>query len=358
MPAYAAPRPKSVTIGARQVGPGHPVYVVAELSGNHNGSLDRALATVGAAAAAGVDAVKLQTYTADTITLRSKDPAFTVPGSGPWSGRTLWDLYDEAHTPWEWHEPLFREARKHKLDVFSTPFDDTAVEFLSALDVVAFKVASFEMMDDLLLRAIAVRNRPVIVSTGMATLEEIAHARETLVRGGANELIFLKCTSGYPAPDEELNLSSIPVLEAATACPVGLSDHSLGLSASVTAVALGACLVEKHLTLSRADGGVDSHFSLEPEEFAALVLEIRRTEAMLGTPGFGPTASEKDNIVFRRSLYVVRPTAAGEPFTTENVRSIRPGYGLAPKFADIVFASRARRDIDAGTPLAWSDLAG
>lgn len=346
----------TVFLGAKEVGPGHPAYIIAELSGNHNGSLDRALETVRAAAKAGADAIKLQTYTADTMTLRSSDPSFIVPGSGPWGGRTLYDLYEEAHTPWDWHPKLFEEARKFGIDIFSTPFDSTAVAFLADLGVIAYKIASFEVTDDPLLRAVAARGRPVIISTGMANLEEIVHARDVLLKGGASEIIFLRCTSSYPAADNSMLLSTIPLLEEVVGFPIGLSDHSLGTVASVVAVSLGACLIEKHFTLSRADGGVDSHFSLEPAEFADLVRDVRRAEAMLGKPGFGAGATEEGNIVFRRSLYAVQNIREGEQLSPKNVRAIRPGFGLSPRFADVVLGLKASRDIPLGTPLAWELL--
>jgi N-acetylneuraminate synthase len=351
-------RPAHVRIGSRSIGPGHPAYIIAELSGNHNGSRERALATVRAAAETGADAIKLQTYTADTMTIPSDDPSFVVPGDGPWGGRTLYALYEEAHTPWDWHPALFAEAARCGLDIFSTPFDPTAVDFLAELGVVAYKVASFEMTDDPLLRAIAAKNKPVIISTGMASLEEIAHAREVLTQAGAREIVFLKCTSSYPAPDDAMRLATIPLLGAVTGCPVGLSDHSTGTTAAVVAVALGACVIEKHFTLSRADGGVDSHFSLEPAEFSALVRDVRRAEAMIGTPAFGLGAAEEGNIAFRRSLYAVAPITAGERLSAENVRAIRPGFGLSPRYADILLGSRASRDIAPGTPLSWDDVTG
>jgi pseudaminic acid synthase len=356
--AHRSGRPNPISIGGRLVGPGQPAYLVAELSANHNGSLERALATVRAAAKAGADAIKLQTYTADTLTIRSDHPSFVVGGSGPWSGRTLYDLYQEAHTPWSWHAPLFEEAKKHGLAIFSTPFDDTAVDFLDSLGVMTFKIASFELPDDALLRKVASRGKPVIVSTGMASLEEIAHASDTLHKAGCDDLIFLKCTSSYPAPDDSMNLATIPLLETVTDCPAGLSDHSSGTTAPVVAIALGACLIEKHFTLSRSDGGVDSHFSLEPAEFAGMVKEVRRAEALLGRPTFGVGSAEEGNVVFRRSLYATRRIAAGERLSRENVRSIRPGYGLPPRYADIVLSSRASRDIPAGTPLSWADIQG
>jgi len=343
----------TVRIGGRPVGPGHPAYIVAELSGNHNGSLDRALASVRAAAEAGADAIKLQTYTADTLTIDSDRPEFVVGGSGPWGGRTLHALYEEAHTPWAWHAPLFEEARRCGIDIFSTPFDITAIELLESLGAPAHKVASFELVDDQLLRQVAATGKPIIISTGMATLEELAHALAVLRKAGASELIVLKCTSSYPAPDDSMHLSTIGTLAQVSGCPVGLSDHSMGTTAPVVAVALGACFVEKHFTLSRADGGVDSHFSLEPAEFAALVRDVRRAEAMIGTPRFGGGTAEEGNIVFRRSLYVVEDIPAGGTLTTRNLRSIRPGYGLPPSLLDQMLGRRVRRDVARGTAMSW-----
>jgi N-acetylneuraminate synthase len=342
----------------RPVGRSLPTYLVAELSGNHNGSLDRALETVRAAERSGADAIKLQTYTADTMTLRSSDPMFVVGGEGPWAGKTLYDLYEEAHTPWEWHKPLFKEAKKIGIDIFSTPFDRTAVDFLDSLGVPAYKIASFELTDDSLLAAVAGKGKPVIVSTGMASLEEITHAKQVLVESGAREIIFLHCTSAYPAPDESMGLATIPELERVTGCPVGLSDHSVGTTAPVVAVTLGACLIEKHFTLSRADGGVDSHFSLEPAEFAEMAKDVRRAEAMRGAASFGVGLAEEGNVVFRRSLFVVRDVKAGESFSDQNIRAIRPGYGLSPRHLATALKSRARSDIRAGTPLAWEHLGG
>jgi N-acetylneuraminate synthase len=342
-----------VTIGGRQIGPDEPAYLIAELSGNHNGDFDRAVATIRAAAAAGADAIKLQTYTADTLTIRSDRPDFVVPGSGPWGGRTLYDLYEEAHTPWDWHPRLFEEARRCGVAMFSTPFDDSAVAFLEELGAPAYKVASFELVDDALLRRVAETGKPVILSTGMASLEETAHAVETLRAAGATELVVLRCTSSYPAPDESMNLSTIPVLAATLACPVGLSDHSLGTAAAVVAVSLGACLIEKHFTLSRADGGVDSHFSLEPAEFESLVRDVRRAEAMLGAPTFGAGVAEEGSVVFRRSLYITDDVREGEVLTPRNVRSIRPGFGLSPRYLDVVLGKRVRRAVARGTPVTW-----
>jgi len=343
----------ALQIGNRLVGPGCPAYIVAELSGNHNGSLERALATIRACAAAGADAIKLQTYRPDTMTIESDSPDFVVPGSGPWSGRTLFDLYEEAHTPWEWHERLFAEARACGIEVFSTPFDDTAVELLERLGAPAYKIASFEMIDDALVRTIARTGKPVIVSTGMANLEEITHCASVLRGAGSSQFIFLKCTSSYPAPDDAMNLRSLPLLSAAVGAPAGLSDHSMGTTASIVAVAFGAVLIEKHVTLSRADGGVDSHFSLEPAEFAALVRDVRRAEAMRGEPILGPGVGEEGSIVFRRSLYVVERIEAGDCFTERNVRSIRPGHGLSPRYREEILGKRATRAIARGTPLTW-----
>jgi pseudaminic acid synthase len=343
----------TIQINNSLIGPGHAVYVVAELSGNHNGDLGRALASVRAAAEVGADAIKLQTYTPDTITINSSRPDFVVRGEGPWSGRTLYDLYQEAHTPWEWHPRLFEEAEACGLDIFSTPFDDSAVELLERLHAPAYKIASFELVDDRLLCTVARTGKPVILSTGMATRQEIRHAVEIVRSAGCREPVLLRCTSSYPAPDDAMNLATIPLLAQEAGCLVGLSDHSLGVTAPVVAVALGACLIEKHITLNRRGGGVDSHFSLEPEEFRELVRQVRRTEALIGTPTFGPGAAEEGNAMFRRSLYVVEDVAAGESFTTENVRSIRPGFGLSPRHLDAVLGKRVVRPVVRGTPVSW-----
>ena len=343
-------------IRTSSIGPAAPVYVIAELSGNHNGSLERALATIQAIAKTGASAVKLQTYRPDTITIDASGPDFIVPDGGQWGGRRLFDLYAEAHTPWDWHPRLFDEARSLGLDVFSTPFDDTAVDFLETLDAPAYKVASFELTDDALLRRMAATGKPLIVSTGMASLEEIMHALAVIHAAGGAEVALLKCTSSYPAPDEAMNLAAIPLLATATGCPVGLSDHSMGSTAAVVAVTLGACIIEKHFTLSRADGGVDSHFSLEPDEFAKMVADIRRAQRMIGRSVFTPSDAEAGSLAFRRSLYVVRDVAAGEALTALNVRSIRPGYGLSPRFLSLVLGRAATRDIARGTALDWTHV--
>ena len=343
----------SIAIGRHRVGPGEPCFLVAELSGNHNGDLERAVATVRAAHAAGAHAIKLQTYTPDTLTIDCDRPDFVVPGDGPWSGRTLYHLYREAHTPWAWHRTLFAEARRLGLEIFSTPFDGTAVDLLEELGAPVHKVASFELVDDGLLARIAATGKPVIMSTGMASLEETAHALDVLRGHGCHELIVLKCTSSYPAPDEEMNLATIPLLAAATSCPAGLSDHSLGLVAPVVAATLGAVMIEKHFTLDRAAGGVDSHFSLEPAEFKAMAEAVGRATAMRGRARFGPGLAEEGSFTFRRSLYVVRDVAAGEPLTADNVRSIRPGFGLAPRYLPVVVGRVASRAAVRGTPVTW-----
>lgn len=350
------PMSSSFSVSARSVGPGSPCLVVAELSANHGGSLDRALASVRAAAEAGADAIKLQSYKPDTITIRSNRPEFVVPEGGPWAGRTLDDLYEEAHLPWEWHAPIFAEARRNGLIAFSTPFDHTAVELLESLDSPLYKIASFELVDDDLIRHVASLRKPMIMSTGMANLEEILHAVAVARSGGAEHIVLLRCTSSYPAPDESMQLVTLPALESATGCLVGLSDHSLGTIAGIVAVSLGACVIEKHFTLSRADGGVDSHFSSEPEEFKELVEGVRRAQRMLGEAEFGPGAAEEGSVVFRRSLYVVADVGAGEALTRANVRSIRPGYGLSPKYLDLILGRKATRPIERGTPLDWTHI--
>lgn len=345
-----------IVIGNHTVGAGCPAYLVAELSGNHNGDLGRALQTIHAAAESGADAIKLQTYTADTLTIQSDRPEFVVGGAGPWGGRTLYDLYQEAHTPWEWHPRLFAEARSLGLDIFSTPFDGEAIKLLQHLDAPAYKIASFELVDDRLLRQVAATGKPVILSTGMATLDEVSHATGVLRDAGCADLMLLRCTSSYPAPDAEMNLMTIPLLASTFGCPVGLSDHSLGTGAAVVAVTLGACLIEKHFTLSRSDGGVDSHFSLEPSEFRSLVEEVRRAEAMMGKASFGPGVTEEGNVALRRSLYVVEDVPEGGLFTERNVRSIRPGLGLSPRHLEMIIGRRAARPIGRGTPMKWELL--
>jgi len=341
-------------IDGRPIGPDHPPYVIAEMSGNHNGDLNRALALIDAAKASGADAVKLQTYTADTITIDHDGPGFRLDG-GLWAGRTLHDLYREAHTPWDWHEPLFARAKSLGLTIFSSPFDETAIELLERLDAPAFKIASFEVIDLPLIRRAARSGKPLIVSTGLATLGEIAEAVEAV---GTTPLALLHCVSGYPTPPEDCNLRTIPHLGAAfPGVTAGLSDHSQGIAVAVAAVAMGATIIEKHFTLSRADGGVDSAFSLEPAEFKAMADAVRVARSAMGRVEYGLKPSEVGGRDFRRSLYIVADVAAGEILTPAHVRSIRPGFGMAPKHLPDVLGRRAARALTRGTPLRWDMLA-
>lgn len=344
-----------IRIGGRAVGPQHPPLVIAEMSGNHNQSLDRALELVDAAAAAGAHALKLQTYTADTITM---DTGFVIreEGQSLWEGKNLYRLYEEAHTPWAWHAEIFARARRHGMLAFSSPFDETAVDFLETLDVPAYKIASFENAHWPLLRRVAATGKPVIVSTGAATLAEIDEAVRVLRAAGCRELVLLKCTSTYPASPATTNLRTIPVLAETFGCPVGLSDHTMGVGASVAAVALGASVLEKHFTLRRADGGVDSAFSLEPEELRQLVVETERAHQALGAVQLCVQPSEEKSRLFKRSIYVARPIAAGEEFTPDNLRIIRPGDGLLPRYWDVVLGRHAARALQPGTPLTWDAL--
>lgn len=330
--------------------------IIAEMSANHGQDYERAVDIVHAAKEAGADAIKLQTYTPDTITIDSDRPEFQIGTGTIWQGRKLYDLYAEAYTPWEWQPKLKEVAESIGLDLFSTPFDPTAVDFLEEMGVPCHKVASFEVVDLPLLRKIGATGKPVIMSTGMATLGEIDEAVRTLREAGCTQLALLKCTSAYPAPPEEMNLRTIPHLAEAFNVPAGLSDHTLGIAVPVAAVALGACIVEKHFTLSRDVPGPDSAFSLEPAEFRTMVDAIREAEKALGTVSYDLTEKQKASRVFRRSLYAVRDIAAGETLTKENVRSIRPGYGLAPKHYDEVLGRKAVRDLAKGTPLSWDLL--
>lgn len=329
--------------------------VIAELSANHNGSIERAESILRAAADAGADAVKLQTYTADTLTIPCDNEYFRIKGT-LWEGRTLHDLYQEAHTPWEWTPRLMALAKDLGMDCFSTPFDATAVDFLEKCGVSRYKVASFEVVDIPLLKKIAATGKPVIMSTGMATLDEIDEAVRTLRENGSGELTLLKCTSAYPAPPEEANLRTIPHLAQAFGCKAGLSDHTMGSAVAVAAVALGATVIEKHFTLSRADGGPDGSFSMEPHEFKQMVQDIRTVEMALGGVCYDLTEKQKENKIFRRSLFAVQDIRAGEKFTPENVRSIRPGYGLAPKYLPNILGRVAKCDLANGTPLSWNAI--
>ncbi|HKF06093.1 MAG TPA: pseudaminic acid synthase [Candidatus Sulfotelmatobacter sp.] len=346
-----------IRIGNRMVGPGYPCFTVAELSANHNHDFSRAVRIIEAAKEAGADAIKLQTYTADTITMSSGASQFRVNGGTLWDGNNLYDLYREAFTPWEWQPKLKEVANALGMECFSSAFDSTAVDFLEGMDVPAHKVASFELVDIPLIQKMAKTGKPLVMSTGMATVEEIEEAVRTARGAGATQIALLKCTSAYPAPPEEMNLRTIPELSQRFGVPAGLSDHTLGTAVPVAAVALGACIIEKHLTLSRSDLGPDSAFSLEPEEFKATVDAIRIAESALGTVHFGFSAKEQNSRNFRRSLFVVADVKRGEVFTSENIRSIRPGHGLHTRYLLEILGKTAARDIERGTPLSW-DLVG
>jgi N-acetylneuraminate synthase len=344
----------TIRIGNRLIGPDHPPFVVAEMSGNHNQSLERALEIVEAAAKAGAHGLKLQTYTPDTMTLDLDEGDFHISDPNSlWAGTSLYKLYGEAHTPWEWHEPIFRRCRELGLEVFSTPFDETAVDFLEALNVPCYKIASFENTDLPLIRKVVATGKPVIISTGMASIAELDETVRAARQAGCKELILLKCTSTYPATPENTNVRTVPHLRDLFNVQVGLSDHTMGVGASVAAVALGAVMVEKHFTLARADGGVDSTFSLEPEEMRQLVIETERAWQSLGRISYGASEAEKKSMVFRRSLYVVKDMQAGEAFSAENVRAIRPGFGLPPKYLETVIGKHARTALKRGTALSW-----
>jgi pseudaminic acid synthase len=342
-----------IEIGKRRIGPGNPAYCIAEVSANHNQDFTQAVRIIEAAKNAGADAVKLQTYTADTMTIASDRKEFHIGGGTLWDGRNLHDLYGEACTPWEWQPRLKKVAEDFGMDLFSTAFDATAVDFLEKMGVPAHKVASFELVDIALIQKMARTGKPLIMSTGMASVEEIEEALQTARHAGATEIALLKCTSAYPAPAEEMNLRTIPEMARRFGVPVGLSDHTMGVAAPVAAVALGACIIEKHLTLSRATPGPDSVFSLEPHEFKTMVEAVRTAEKALGEVHFGVSEKEEASRVFRRSLFVVADVKRGETFTEGNVRSIRPGYGLHTRHLGEVLGKRAVRDIERGTPLSW-----
>jgi pseudaminic acid synthase len=344
-------------IDGRAIGPGAPPYLIAELSGNHKGELSRALAMIDAAADAGADAVKLQTYTADTITLKSDAPEFTIRG-GLWDGRTLHDLYQEASTPWDWHPALFEHARGRGITIFSSPFDPTAVDLLERLNAPAYKIASFEITDLPLIRYAAKTGKPLIISTGMASESEIAEAVQAARSAGAGGIVLLRCVSGYPAPAHDYNLAALADMTARFGVPAGLSDHTLDDVTAIAATALGAVVIEKHFTLARADGGPDAAFSLEPQEFARLAQSVRDAHAALGQPVYGAKASEAGNLQFRRSLYFTRDLPAGHVVGKGDVRSVRPGHGLAPKHLDAVMGRRLARPVRYAQPAAWDAFEG
>lgn len=345
----------SFHIGARGIGQDCAPLVIAEMSGNHNQSLDTALAIVDAAAAAGAHALKLQTYTADTMTLDLDEAEFRISDPASlWADTSLYALYQQAYTPWEWHGPIFERARQHGLLAFSSPFDESAIDFLETLDVPAYKIASFENTDLPLIRRAAATGKPLIISTGMATVAELDETVRAARAAGCRDLLLLKCTSTYPAVPSNTHLRTLPHLRELFGCEVGLSDHTMGVGAAVAAVALGATVVEKHFTLDRAAGGVDASFSLEPAELRSLVVETERAWQALGQVHYGPTQAEQKSLVYRRSLYVTQDMAAGDVFSTHNVRAIRPGLGLAPKHFDTVLGRRAKQALPRGTALAWA----
>jgi N-acetylneuraminate synthase len=341
-------------IGRIEIGVVTRPYVIAEMSGNHNQSLDRALAIVDAAAGAGAHAVKLQTYTADTMTLDIEQGEFTIADPDSlWSGQSMHALYQQAHTPWDWHAPIMERAMAHGMACFSSPFDESSINFLETLDVPCYKIASFECIDLPLIRRAAGTGKPLIISTGMATIGEIADAVDTARSGGCKDLVLLKCTSNYPASPENTNVRTIAHMRELFGCEVGLSDHTMGIGAAIAAVAFGATVIEKHFTLSRADGGVDSAFSLEPEELASLVIETERAWQALGEVRYGPTVAEEKARTRRRSLYIAEDLEPGDVLTPTNLRRIRPGHGLAPKFLDVLLGRRVTRAVKRGTPVTW-----
>ncbi len=349
----------SFKIAEREIGINQPPFVIAEMSGNHNQSLERALQIVEAAAAAGAHALKLQTYTAETMTLNLGEGDFLI--SDPkslWAGQNLYNLYEQAHTPWDWHRPIFERARELGMIAFSSPFDETAIDFLESLDAPCYKIASFENTDLPLIRRAAATGKPLIISTGMATVAELDDAVRVAREAGCRDLVLLKCTSTYPATAENTNLRTIPHLRDLFGCQVGLSDHTMGVGVAVASVALGTTVIEKHFTLRRADGGVDSAFSLEPEELARLVVETKQAWQALGSIRYGATAAEQKSLAFRRSIYVARDIRAGETLSKENLRIIRPGFGLPAKYFATVLGMTAQKDLPRGTPLSWSAVQG
>ncbi|PAE19803.1 pseudaminic acid synthase [Bacillus sp. 7504-2] len=338
----------------RRIGNHRRPFIIAEMSGNHNQSLERALEIVEAVAKSGADALKIQTYTADTMTLNLDNPDFLIEDKNSlWAGETLYKLYQKAYTPWEWHEPIFNRARELGLIPFSTPFDETAVDFLEELNVPMYKIASFENNDIPLIKKVASTGKPMIISTGMATISELDETVRTAREYGCKEIILLKCTSTYPASPENSNLLTIPHMRELFGCQVGLSDHTLGTGVAVASVALGATVIEKHFTLSRADGGVDSAFSMEPEEMRTLVIESERAWQSIGRISYGPTEAEEASLKFRRSIYVTKDLKAGEVLSKDNIRVIRPGYGESPKYFDNFIGKKLKVDVQAGTPITF-----
>jgi len=340
----------------RYIGDGEPCFIVAEMSANHNQNYDKAVRIIQAAAESGADAIKLQTYTPDTITINSRDDQFFISKDSTWAGKNLYELYAEAYTPWEWQPKLKTIAEELGLVCFSSPFDYTAIDFLEKLDVPAYKIASFELVDFPLIKYAAKKGKPLIISTGMATREEIEEAVDAVKKTGNSEIVLLKCVSAYPAPPEEMNLRTILDMQKRFECLVGLSDHTLGHEVALAAVVLGACMIEKHFTLSRKDGGPDSSFSMEPDEFKGLVKAIRAVESALGKVSYEPTERESMNKQFRRSLFAVKEIKKGEKFSRNNIRSIRPASGLPPKHYEDIIGMEAARDIKAGSPLTWDDV--
>lgn len=348
---------KTVNIAGKKVGRLYKPFVVAEMSGNHNHLLKRALEIVEEAAKAGVDAVKLQTYTADTMTINLSEGDFFISDPNSlWRGKSLYELYQEAYTPWEWHEPIFRKCKELGLLCFSTPFDETAVDFLESLNVPAYKIASFENADIPLIKKVAATGKPMIVSTGMATLAELDETVRAIKEMGNDQIILLKTTSTYPASPEHTNLLTIPHMRELFDCEVGISDHTMGIGVAIASVALGATVIEKHFTLSRADGGVDSAFSMEPHEMRALVEESEKAWQAMGKVFYGPTEKEKASLKYRRSLYIVKDMKAGEVITKDHLRSIRPGYGLEPKYYDFILGKKVRKNVKKGTAVSWDLL--
>lgn len=343
-------------ISGRKIGPGHEPFIICEISGNHNGSLERALALIDAAADTGCDAIKVQTYTPDTMTIASDRPEFRIKG-GLWDGQLLHDLYGEAYTPYEWHKALFDRANERGVIIFSTPFDETAIDLLESLDAPAYKIASFELTDVNLIESVAKLGKPMIMSTGLANLDEIEQALQVVRDNGNPPVILLHCISAYPAPMNEANVRTVPDLAAKFGVVTGLSDHTMGTAASVASIALGGCVIEKHFTLARSDGGPDAEFSMEPAEFRQLVDDCKNAWRALGQPGYDLKGSERGNIAFRRSLYVVEDIPQGAQLTRDNVRCIRPGFGLEPKHLKGVMGKTATRALQRGEALAWDMIA-